>query len=228
VRAVVVALLLAGCSSLSSSKQYGHGSAAIGCATNDDCALAGAKCCECPTFAASKGDPAVTACAEVACPVEACPPNVQAACTAGMCELMCLPVACPTTCPDGYALDPTGCLECACSAANAQSCSRDSDCVRTRADCCGCANGGMDTAVPAFDQPTFDASLMCPAAPQCPNPDTCAPDLAPRCVRGQCELVPPTPPGACGRPDLPTCPAGQTCTLNTSDAATQQGVGVCM
>jgi hypothetical protein len=106
-------------------------------------------------------------------------------------------------------------------------CTADTDCARTRADCCGCQRGGFDTAVLAANRATFDASLMCSAQPFCPGVDTCTADV-PTCVAGRCALVSPTlPAGACGRPDLPACPAGEVCIANASDQANMHGVGVC-
>ena len=69
-----------------------------------------------------------------------------------------------------------------------------------------------------------------PASPQCPAIDACEPGAAPACVQGRCELVTAAglPPDACGRPDLPACPAGTVCTVNASDPGNVQGVGVCV
>jgi hypothetical protein len=107
-------------------------------------------------------------------------------------------------------------------------CDGDADCVRVRDDCCGCENGGADTAVAAGDAAAHDAALMCPASPACPGGNSCAPDLAARCVQGMCSLVAgPLPAGACGRADLMACPEGQFCYVNASDQATMHGVGVC-
>jgi hypothetical protein len=138
-------------------------------------------------------------------------------------------MTCSTSCASGYAIDPaTGCLSCTCAAIASPTCSADSDCVRTRADCCGCAHGGQDTAVPASDQASFDASLDCPSDPTCPSTDSCAADLSPRCIEGACELAPATPANACGSGNLPACPSGQQCTINVDATASAQGVGVCM
>lgn len=215
----------------------GGGGAAPECVTASDCAARGANCCDCPTFAVLATDPGLAACGDVSCPMMDCPNDVAAACQAGQCVLACKPVTCTTSCASGFVADSNGCLTCACATApgggsgngsgSGSTCTADTDCVRTRADCCGCAHGGSDTAVLASDQASFDASLMCSANPQCPSTDTCSPDLQPRCVAGTCQLAAALPPNACGRPDLPACPMGQTCTLNASDAATAQGVGVC-
>jgi hypothetical protein len=146
----------------------------------------------------------------------------------GGCVLACAPKVCSNSCPDGFALDPSGCLTCTCALLATPTCTIDSDCVRTRADCCGCLRGGADTAVPSADQSAYDASLMCPAQPVCPQVDSCDPTMFPRCIAGGCVLTTATPAGACGRPDLPACPPGSVCTINASDAATMQGVGVCL
>lgn len=235
-RALLVLVLVAGCSGqLAGDKSLGGtnnptggAGAPMECTSDSECVPAGLKCCDCPTYATPTTDPAAQACGGVMCPASTCPDNVRAACQAGQCVLACKPLACSMTCADGYVIDATGCEECACAAPTARSCAADSDCVRTRADCCGCAGGGTDTAVLASEQASYDASLMCPAQPACGGPNTCAPDLAAACVEGSCALVSPLPAGACGRPDLPACPGGQTCTLNAVDAATERGVGVCM
>ena len=104
------------------------------------------------------------------------------------------------------------------------------------ADCCGCARGGADTAVPAAEADAYVMGLGCPANPgevPCPEVTTCAADVGPRCILGQCVLgdsslgPPPLPPGACGRADLPACPAGQACVINQDPAGNPLGVGVC-
>ena len=142
--------------------------------------------------------------------------------------LACKPVTCAMSCADGYVIDASGCEECACAAPSGGQCAGDGDCVRVRADCCGCAGGGQDTAVAASDAAAYDAQLMCPANPSCSGVDSCPPDESPACVQGACQLVKPLPAGACGRSDLPACPAGQVCTLNVDDGATERGLGVCM
>jgi len=196
------------------------------CAIDADCALAAAKCCDCPTFAVPLADPAHAACETVSCPMNnTCPANTRAACDSGQCVLQCAPLACTLACANGYKIDPTGCLECACAEAQqAPQCTSDNDCVRTRADCCGCTLGGKDTAVAAIDQATYDASLGCPADPSCPGGDTCVAGTQPRCIEGSCELAMPTPANAC----TGSCPSGQSCVINADAGATMQGVGVCM
>ena len=234
-------IALAACTSGSSGRDWlgvhgpGNGSGSgsgkggsLECSVDGDCALAGPTCCACPTFAVRASEPAHTACETVACPQSTCPANVRAACDAGACTLECVALTCAMSCAGGYAIDATGCLECACADVGQPACSVDADCTRTRADCCGCQMGGADTAVPISQQPTYDASLGCPEAPQCPGGDSCAAGLSPRCIEGSCELTTATPTGACGRADLPVCPASQQCTLNTDARATMQGLGVCM
>ena len=209
----------------------GAGASPRECYDASDCAPAGPKCCDCPTHAVPVDDPAYQACSNVDFPAPACGSPTEAACSpSGTCELVCSPVACDATCADGFATDAmTGCLTCACAMPAASDCSVDADCARVRDDCCGCARGGEDTAVPASGIAAHEAKLMCPQNPSCPDVDTCAPDLAPRCIAGACTLVAGAlPASACGRPDLPACPAGEVCTVNASDPATMQGVGVCL
>jgi hypothetical protein len=235
-RALLVLVLAAGCQSaltqdLGSGSGSGSGSNGAQmpeCQVDKDCILAGPNCCDCPTFAEPVNAPAANACAGVMCPASSCPTNLRAACSQGACTIACVPSQCVQTCANGFQIDASGCLECACASDHgAVQCLQDSDCVRVRADCCGCARGGTDTAVPAGEAASFDASLMCPANPSCQNPDTCAPGLEPRCIQGACELASPLPPGACGL-GMQACPPGQACIINASDAANQQGVGVCM
>lgn len=232
---VLLAIALAGCPS-SADEPLGapgdrdnYGSAPLGCAIDDDCVPAAATCCDCPAFAAHVDEPATRACTGVVCPTTTCADNVRAACDDGTCVLACISMACPTACANGYQMDATGCLSCACAAPASDGCSVDTDCVETRADCCGCASGGENTAVLATEQAAFDAALGCTASPVCPGVDVCDAGAVPTCVQGRCELLATgaLPPQACGRPDLPPCPAGTVCTVNVDPTATQQGVGVC-
>jgi hypothetical protein len=199
------------------------------CVRDTDCATAAATCCECPAFAVNVNDPTHRACSGVTCPGQStCPDNVRAECDQGQCTLACVALACDTSCAAGYAIDPTGCLSCTCAAPDLDGCMVDTDCVQTRADCCGCAKGGEDTAVLASGRASYDASLGCPASPACPSIDVCEPGATPQCVQGQCQLaVGGMPPGACGRADLPACPTGEVCKVNTSTQAIEHGVGVC-
>ncbi len=251
-RAVLLSLLsllaLAGCfehgSELTSAGDDGFGGAApplAACNTDDECVPAAATCCECPTFATSIFDPKVDACDAIDCgpsngppgdPDGVCPTNVAAICDPQIheCVLACQPLAC-LDCPDGYLVDPNGCLSCTCAPPpqTPPQCIADADCVRVRADCCGCDNGGEDTAVPVTDAAGFDAGLACPTNPQCPGivNQTCDPAAEARCIQGACVLSEPVPPDACGRPDLPACPTGTTCTINVNDSASLYGLGVC-
>jgi hypothetical protein len=107
-------------------------------------------------------------------------------------------------------------------------CTADNQCARVRDDCCGCENGGFDTSVPTGQVASHNAMLVCPPNPTCPGNNTCAADLATRCVQGTCSLVAgPVPTNACGRADLAVCAGGEACYVNASDQATMHGVGVC-
>jgi len=213
----------------------GSGSAALECETAADCVGAAATCCECPSYALPAGSGWGSSCGQVQCdPAPSCD-EVAPACDQGACVLACQPVSCDLSCATGFAVDAAGCQVCACAAAPpGATCAVDTDCARVPADCCGCARGGADTAVPADQAGDFVASLGCDASSDaCPDVDVCVPDAAPRCVDGTCALVDPNAPtpmlpaGACGRPDLPACPDGQTCVLNASSDAAGAGVGVC-
>ncbi|MBA3455066.1 MAG: hypothetical protein H0T42_18395, partial [Deltaproteobacteria bacterium] len=146
------------------------------CVRDADCATAAATCCECAAFAVSVSDPAHRACTGVTCPPrDTCPDNVRAACDLGECVLACVELECSESCAAGYAIDPTGCLSCACAMPEPGGCTVDSDCVQTRADCCGCTQGGADTAVVAATQTGFDDGLGCSSSPACPSVDVCEP-----------------------------------------------------
>lgn len=238
--AIAWALVAAACTSF---YEAGAGpddeSAAGACAIDDDCVLAGPTCCDCPTYATSVTSGWAESCANVDCPTPggACT-GLEARCQDGACVATCGAAACDLSCPSGFAADAAGCLVCACAPATTPAeCERDDQCVQTRADCCGCARGGTDTAVPIGTRGGFDDGLGCPAdgaSVACPEVTTCDPAAIPRCLAGQCQLAtagepPPTlPQGACGRPDLPPCPAGSRCVLNQSDEAGPLGVGVCV
>jgi hypothetical protein len=240
----IVAAALAGCpagveretaaddgtDSSGSGSGGGNGGISAECARDTDCVAAGPKCCDCPTHAVPTLDPAQQACANVDCNPSSCGSPMQAACNLGQCVLECSPVACDSSsCSTGFATDANGCLTCDCAApSGAVECDEDTDCVRVRDDCCGCAMGGSDTAVLAGDAAAHDAALMCSSEPYCSGFDTCGSDLAARCVQGACSLVAgPLPDNACGRADLAACPEGEACYVNASDQATMHGVGVC-
>jgi Antistasin family len=238
---VALVLALAGCPGSfegdalgGSDDQGGSGSGAVPlneCHAAADCVPAGPKCCDCPTHAVPKDDPALLACESVGCaPNNTCGSPMQADCDEGRCVLVCAPVACDASlsCSDGFATDDNGCLVCACATATVGECAGDTDCSRVRADCCGCALGGNDTAIPTSQVAAYEAQLNCSPNPSCPDVNTCAPELSARCIAGTCTLVSGSlPPNACGRPDLPACPDGEVCTVNANDQATMQGVGVC-
>ncbi|MDX2090129.1 MAG: hypothetical protein SFX73_19885 [Kofleriaceae bacterium] len=235
----LVAVSLAGCPSRAADEATaapgddapGSGSAPYRCLEDADCVPAAATCCECPAFAVHVDEPANRACDGVVCPMPegACMDNVRAACDGGQCVLACAPMSCPVACADGFMMDATGCLSCACAAPEDGGCLVDSDCVQTRADCCGCARGGTDTAVIASGQAAYDSALGCELDPVCPGVDTCESAAAPMCVQGRCELLSMDmlSAQACGRSDLQPCPAGTACIVNSDPTANEQGVGVC-
>lgn len=200
------------------------------CRVAADCIAEGPSCCACPTHAVPTSDPTARACAEVQCPPKSCGSPLEASCNAGHCELVCSPVACDVSCANGFVTDGNGCLTCECAPAPAPGeCGVDTDCARVKDDCCGCALGGKDTAIPAGDVAQHDAALDCSANPTCPGGDVCAMDLAARCVQGECALVSGAlPANACGRADLAACPMGGPCTVNANDQATMYGVGICL
>jgi hypothetical protein len=241
-RAVLAILLAAACTQSSADKltngtgmgSNGNGTggadAPAQCATDNDCALAAARCCDCPTFAMMV-DPATNICAGVTCPmpgINSCPTNIHAACVQTQCELACNVVQCDQQCPDGFAIDSNGCTTCSCAAVTSRSCTTGSDCSEVPADCCGCALGGSDTAVPSSQVASWETGLDCPPSPSCPGVSTCDTSETPACVQGACALAPPLPANACGRPDLAACGSGMICALNADPQATAQGVGVCV
>jgi len=201
------------------------------CVADVDCVAAGSKCCDCPTFAVPQADPIHQACVDVICPLAACSDHVEPACDGGRCVLACVATACQQSCANGFASDDNGCLTCGCAAPVVDGCDDVADCVRVRADCCGCDHGGRDTAVLRRDARAYDEALMCGPEPQCPAVSSaCWPGAELQCVQGQCALssLGELPPNACGRPDLPRCPIGQVCVINGSEGpAAEQGVGEC-
>ncbi|HLL21087.1 MAG TPA: hypothetical protein VK427_03100 [Kofleriaceae bacterium] len=198
------------------------------CSRDADCELAGRTCCDCPTFALSFDDPKLDACRGVVCPPSGRTCSaIHAVCERNECKVACSPVVVTQSCETGFASDSTGCLIDACAQLPAPTCELDSDCVQTRADCCGCARGGADTAVPLAMRAAFDENLGCTGEEACPEANICDSET-PQCAQGSCKLVAGTlPDDACGRPDLAACPDGQACTVNASDPANMHGVGVC-
>jgi hypothetical protein len=205
------------------------------CVIDADCIGAGPSCCACPEYAVHRDSPFAQACEDLDCPEPTGCGSLVPRCDGGSCELACpaIPCALEEPCTTGFAVDVDGCLTCACAPPDPSDaeCMFDVDCVRVPADCCGCAQGGADTAVAAADEEEHRDGLACPPAPVCPGVDVCEPGAAPMCVAGRCALgssgVTPVPTGACGTPELPECPPGQVCVLNSDPEATLAGVGVC-
>ena len=198
------------------------------CLTDDQCVAVAPTCCQCPTFAVPTGDPLASACNTVPCPMESCPANVRPACSNGRCELACVAMTCPGSCTIGFAMDAAGCLTCNCAPEVDGGCHADGDCAEVPADCCGCAHGGVDTAVLTTDVDGHSDMLNCPSDPQCPSVDVCEASATPQCLEGTCALSTGViPANACGRSDLPACPTGQVCLVNANSDASLEGVGVC-
>jgi Antistasin family len=248
--AALLALTLAGCfGTFASEGAAGDDLDPAGmCVVDQDCILAGPSCCDCPTYATSIDSGWLDTCASVDCarpggttpgglPPAECPALI-ARCDQGACVAECAPTVCPETCDAGFATDQSGCLTCACAPTNTPaSCLVDLDCVEVPADCCGCERGGSDVAVPVADADRFISGLGCPAdqsAVPCPDVSTCDPTLVPTCVQGQCMLATPgstqpvPPPGACGSANLPPCPTGQLCVVNSDPGANPLGLGICV
>lgn len=199
------------------------------CIEDADCALASRTCCECPSFALAMDDPKLDACNSVMCPPQQneCA-MISAVCVKNQCTVACEPVMVTKTCPNGFATNAAGCLIDACAEATTPECTSNSQCVRTRADCCGCARGGNDTAVVAARAGLYDQELGCSGAESCPEVSTCVVEETPQCAQGECKLIAGSLPAeACGRPDLAPCAGGTVCTVNTNDPANKHGVGVC-
>lgn len=199
------------------------------CNDDLDCELAARTCCECPTFALGASDPKLDACSDVDCPpMQSTCSRIHAVCERNVCAVACEPLAVTRDCTAGFASDPAGCLVDACAQPTTPMCGKDSDCVETRADCCGCERGGNNTAVPAQTRASYDEALGCAGGESCPEVSTCVAGETPQCAQGKCQLIAgPLPGDACGRPDLAPCAAGKVCTINASDPATKHGVGVC-
>lgn len=203
------------------------------CAAASDCVLASTTCCGCAEFA-MPDEGWSSGCEDIECPEpEGACPAVTAACIDGSCALACAPLECDLSCDGGFVRDSAGCLACECAGGDGPvaECSVDTDCVQVPADCCGCADGGADTAVPASEAESMMDSLMCPTDPACPDVDVCDPSLTARCLGGTCTLTgmagTDAVPGECGTPELPPCPDGTVCVLNADDEASSQGVGTC-
>ncbi len=234
--AYLVAVALAGCGLGAAEADMASGNpGALGpsCASDLDCIGASSSCCECPSYALPISSGWQATCDQVVCdPAPSCA-QVAAVCSArGECELACQPVTCDLACEFGFATDPAGCQVCACAPAIARECAADGDCVQVPADCCGCARGGADTAIPVGEVTAHADALACSGDAACPEVDVCQVAQLAQCVAGSCALVDPTAPttppsDACGRPDLPACPVGTRCTLNTAPANEAAGVGRC-
>jgi len=208
------------------------------CIVASDCVPAGSTCCDCPTFAVPASSGYEEGCADVTCePAPADCSLSEPACLAGRCALVCSPLVTDMVCETGFARDDFGCLldVCANLDGSGAECDRDADCVEVPADCCGCAMGGAETAVPAGTEADYHDGLSCPPDPACPGVDVCDPGSEPRCIAGSCQLVSSpsedgeTPSVLCGTADTPPCPDGQVCVLNHPEGgdATQVGAGSC-
>jgi hypothetical protein len=238
---LIAAALAAGCPDRLSEDgaltPEGPGSIHNECLDDVDCVAVASTCCGCPAFALRTD--LNSGCEAVMCPEEPAPscPAVIPACRDHACTLVCAPIACDLQCADGFATDDAGCLRCECGAAPPQvdpQCKVDDDCVQVPADCCGCARGGADTAVPAAQVDQHREDLGCSGEVSCPGVDVCTPEVVPHCTSGHCVLEdvptddgPGAIPGTCGRPDLPACPEGTGCVLNQDDDATGAGLGSC-
>jgi hypothetical protein len=222
------------------------------CTVDLDCVPAATSCCDCPAYALpgeSYGDP----CGDVECPAPASCPGLAPACTDGACTLVCAPVPCDLVCgADGFVQDAAGCLQCACGTGpgnppdRPDRCDSDDDCVAVPADCCGCALGGADTAVPVGVADAFHEGLECDPMPSCPGVNVCDPAAVARCIGSACTLSTESTDGGpdggtggdgggaallrCGTLASPTCPEGSACILN-HPAAAEAGIfdsGICV
>lgn len=222
----------------------GRGSGgANGCQVASDCVLAASTCCECPAFAVPSGGGYDAGCEDVDCGARGLCPAVEAVCDEGQCLMICSPVITDKLCSFGFQVDEGGCLvnECASGPTGlSPECEIDTDCVQVPADCCGCAAGGLDKAVPQDQADAEEDGLNCPVDPACPDIDVCNQDESAQCIAGSCALTasnggpmqdpPPEEVVLCGTPDLPTCGDGSTCVLNgiSANEATTLGVGSCV
>ncbi len=219
----------------------GGGGAKLQCEVPSDCVLAASTCCECPTFAAPEGEGYDAGCDAVDCkePSGLCP-AVEATCDEGQCTMICSPVLVDRSCAFGFERDAAGCLrsECVGTPPTGPECELDTECVQIPADCCGCATGGEDRAVPESDAGLAQDELGCPSNPSCPGIDVCDASQVPRCITGVCVLSDePMNPSMeepsillCGTPELGTCADGFNCLLNADSAkkANDLGVGSCL
>lgn len=201
------------------------------CGSDADCELASSACCECPTFALPTTAALAGGCGEVDCgsATNSCNPNVHAACIQSACALQCTPLECDLSCADGFVVDASGCLTCACAAPPQDACGSADACVEIPGDCCGCALGGKDIAILQSQVAAFQAGLDCPPDPQCPGNDTCDAGAHATCEQDRCELVDNAdqPANECGLPSDPGC-GSDVCVINSIDAANARHVGVCL
>jgi hypothetical protein len=179
------------------------------CQLAADCVAAASTCCECPAFAVASSSGYEEACSEVNCDLPADCAAVEPACNAGRCELICSPLVTELVCDEGFAHDDFGCLLEACApgpSGEAGECDIHSDCVQVPADCCGCARGGSDTAVPADQVDPHLEGLDCPEQPYCPDVEVCEPDAeagrptmaaVPRRCRAESQTLRPVPTARC-------------------------------
>jgi hypothetical protein len=98
----------------------------------------------------------------------------------------------------GYGVLDEGCG--ICEPGYFASCNADTDCVKTKGDCCGCTMGGTEVAINRAYEQEWLMSLNCP-----PSGVTCLAEYMctnrlPMCVDTCCELVSPPP--------KPCCPPG--------------------
>jgi hypothetical protein len=211
----------------------------IECQVAEDCVLAASTCCECPTFGAPTASRFEDGCEDVRCEQQTDCGNVEAACDVGRCVMRCAAVIADRSCAEGFVRDAAGCLMNECDDFDGNGvdaeCVFAQDCTIVPADCCGCARGGNDMAIPVSEAASYLGAMACDDDATCPEIDVCEAVVA-ECVAGECKLVAdsPTPePGEddalCGSTELPACPAGQVCVLNDPDSseAAIQGLGVC-
>ncbi len=234
---------------LADPNDNGGGASIAECELDTDCAPAASSCCECPTFALSVDSRYGDSCEDVDCQAPTACPDTRAVCGQGSCILECRPFlasACEQSCNAGYAADELGCLTCECKVVTDPAvgeCAVNDDCAKVASDCCGCARGGAEAAVPVSQVVDFAGGLGCDGSAVCPEVDVCNPDLTAQCLAGTCQLAAvrdsptgPGPPDAtpdgdtlCGTSELPPCPSGQVCVLNdpAAEDATGLGLGVC-